>query len=125
MSPIVVFKYVFATAMLAASAIAPAAYVHTGDSGMMAKWYGRAGGLVGSDVVRELSATQQAGKSVQVNFSPDWAAWTNMPRGEANVGPVTDSFGAVADHGSAMAEAPEEYGRAGDDELLEQMQKPR
>ena len=47
------------------------------------------------------------------------------PRGEVNVGPVTDSLGAVADHSSATAEAPEAYGRAGDDELLEQMQKAR
>ena len=125
MSPIAVFKYICATTMLAASAIAPAAYVHTGNSGMIAKWYGRAGGLVGSDVVREVNAPQQAEKSVQVSFSPDWAAWTNMPRSEGNVGPVTDSFGAVANHSSATAEAPEAYGRAGDDEMLEQMQKAR
>ena len=48
-----------------------------------------------------------------------------MPRGEVNVGPVTDSLGAAADHSSATAEAPEAYGRAGDEQMLEQMQKAR
>jgi len=65
---------------------------------------------------------------VQVSFSPALAEWTNMPRAQAQVGPVTDSSGAAARPAataSSTAAAPELYGRAGDDELLEQMQMSR
>ena len=127
MSPSTLFKH---TALAAAFALAGVnsatpAEVHSGNTEAMTHWYGRAGGLVGSDAVSEPKAWQQGRQSIQVTFSEALADWTNMPRKEAKVGPVTDSSGAVTQPASTNGTASaglERYGRAGDAELLDQMQ---
>ena len=128
MCPTTTVKHVVLTAAFVLSSLtsAIAAEVHTGNSDAMPQWFGRAGGLVGSDVVTQFKAQQETSQPVQVSFSPAVAEWTNMARGEAQVGPVTDSFG-HSKHPSAYSAsaAPELYGRAGDDELLEQIQMSR
>ena len=125
MSPTTLLKHTALTAALALTGLisATAAEVHTGNTDAMAQWYGRAGGLVGSDVVSESKARQQGGQAVQVSFSPALAEWTNMPRNQAQVGPVTDSFGAATQPAvSSATAAAEPYGRAGHD-LIDQMQR--
>ena len=73
--------------------VATAATVRGGNGDAMDHWYGRAGGLSGSDIVTEPHAWLKGGAAVAVGYSEALAEWTNMPRKDANVGPVTDSLG--------------------------------
>ena len=74
--------------------VATAATVRGGNADAMDHWYGRAGGLSGSDIVSEPPAWLKGGQAVDVGYSEALAEWTNMPRKDAKVGPVTDSLGA-------------------------------
>ncbi len=130
MSPFTSFKY---TALATAFALvsvnsAIAAELRSGNIDAMARWYGRAGGPVGADAVHTPQVSQNGGQPLQVSFSEALAEWTNMHRKDATVGPVTDSSGAGSQAagpiGAATASA-EHYGRAGDDELLEELQVPQ
>lgn len=92
-------------------AAADAAVVHGASTDAIEHSYGRAGGLAGSDEVSEPKTWEGAGPSVTVTYSPDVAQWTNMPRDQAQEGPVTDVLG------PASASQPQTvehwYGRAG------------
>jgi hypothetical protein len=90
---------------------AGAAVVHGGNTDEMAHWYGRAGGLTGSDAVSRPVARADDGPSVGVSYSADLAKWTNMPRDQAKEGPVTDSLSAPAVSEHAFID--HWYGRAG------------
>jgi len=74
--------------------VATAATVRGGSADAMDHWYGRAGGLSGSDIVGVPAAWLKGGQAVDVGYSEALAEWTNMPRKDAKVGPVTDSLGA-------------------------------
>jgi len=89
---------------------AGAAVVHGASIGVIEHSYGRAGGLVGSDEVSEPKAWAE-GPSVAVSFSADLAQWTNMPRDQAQEGPVKDSSDARGASEQAFIE--HWYGRAG------------
>jgi len=51
--------------------------------------YGRAGGLIASDVVTEPEAWDRDGPPVTIAYSLEAAHWTNMPREQATEGPVS------------------------------------
>jgi hypothetical protein len=51
--------------------------------------YGRAGGLIASDVVTEPEAWDRDGPPVTIAYSLEAAHWTNMPREQAAEGPVS------------------------------------
>lgn len=89
---------------------AGAATVHGASTAVIEHSYGRAGGLAGSDEVSEAKASAE-GPSVAVSFSADLAQWTNMPRDQAQEGPVKDSSDARAASEQAFIE--HWYGRAG------------
>ena len=64
--------------------------MHSGDVDSMAKWYGNAGGLAGSDRVMGL---RTGSSTVGVAYDADVAGRTNMPRGQVehkNVGVTYD-----------------------------------
>jgi hypothetical protein len=63
------------------SALAGGDTLKTGDSYNLDKWYGRAGGLVGSDRVEAIS--KATGARVGVLYDKDVAKRTNMPREDA------------------------------------------
>ena len=69
------------SAIAIATALGTSAYaadiVTTGDLGTVDKWYGRAGGLAGSDRVNQLHVGQD---KVGVSFDQEVAARTNMSR---------------------------------------------
>jgi hypothetical protein len=71
---------------------ADAAVVRTTNSDAMQHTYGRAGVPIAADEMAEMKAAEQATASVGVTYSPDVAQWTNMPRSEAQEGPVTDAL---------------------------------
>ena len=60
------------------SALAGGDALKTGDSHNLDKWYGRAGGLVGSDRVEAIG--KATGDRVGVLYDKDVAKRTNMPR---------------------------------------------
>jgi hypothetical protein len=92
--------------LLADVAVAAGPTLKSGDVSEVAAWYGRAGGLVGSDRIAHLqghmpgstaiavsydkdvaartnmSTDREAGRSVAISYDKDVAARTNMPRGE-------------------------------------------
>jgi len=88
-----------------------AATVRSGDPDEMAKWYGNAGGLVGSDAVSKPATPAGSAPTVGVSYSDALAGFTNMPRSQAKVGPVTDSTTAPASSEHAFVE--HWYGQAG------------
>ena len=65
--------------------------VRGGDVQSMSQWYGRAGGLAGSQRVKLLTAHPR-GMPVSVAYDREVAERTNMPRGGAAEGPVTVSY---------------------------------
>lgn len=67
-------------AALSASGYA-ADVVTSGDTSTMDQWYGRAGGLVGSDRV---SGLHSGSAKVGVSYDADVTARTNMQRGQAD-----------------------------------------
>jgi len=87
-----------------------AAVVHGASTDAIEHSYGRAGGLVGAEEVSE-PATWEGSPPVAVSFSADLAQWTNMPRSQAQEGPVKDSSDAPASSEHAFIE--HWYGRAG------------
>jgi hypothetical protein len=88
---------------------AEAAVVRPASNEAIQHTYGRAGVPTASDEMALLQATEQAG-SVGVTYSPDVAQWTNMPRSEAQEGPVTDALegtdGQSVDHWFGRAGGP-------------------
>ena len=86
---------------------ADVAAVSSASSDEIQHTYGRAGMPIASDEI-DLLKQQEQGASVGVTYSPDVAQWTNMPRSQAQEGPVTDALDATdgqsVDHW---------YGRAG------------
>jgi len=90
------------------TAVAVAATVRSDSVGNMGLSFGRAGSTTTALEASEPEALGKAGPPVEISYSADLAKWTNMPRGEAQEGPVTDRYEA--------ASAPERdawYGRAG------------
>ena len=87
-------KHLFWAFTMAAALSAPgyaADVVTSGDVDSMAKWYGNAGGMVGSDRVTGLHA---GSSKVGVSYDPDIVKRTNMQRGQAEpatVGVTYDS----------------------------------
>jgi len=77
-------------AALSVNAVA-ADLVTSGDTNTISQWYGRAGGLVGSDRVSALAA---GSNKVGVAYDGDVAARTNMPRAQAGNGNVTVTYDA-------------------------------
>jgi len=77
-------------AALSANAVA-ADVVTSGDLGTVNQWYGRAGGLAGSDRVSGLAA---GSSRVGVAYDADVANRTNMPRAQAGNGNVTVTYDA-------------------------------
>ena len=73
---------------------AQAAVVRPASSQAIQHTYGRAGMPIASDEMALLKAAEQSA-SVGVTYSPDVAQWTNMPRSEAQEGPVTDALDAT------------------------------
>ena len=68
-----------ATALSVGVASAAANEVKSGDIGTIAKSYGRAGGLVGLDHIKSLSADTSATAPLGVSWDAEVAARTNMP----------------------------------------------
>ena len=77
-------------AVLSVNAFA-ADLVTTGDVNTVNQWYGRAGGLAGSDRVSNLTAGTT---KVGVAYDADVAARTNMPRAQATNGNVSVTYDA-------------------------------
>lgn len=73
---------------------AQAAVVRPASGEAIQHTYGRAGMPIASDEMALLKAAEQSA-SVGVTYSPDVAQWTNMPRSEAQEGPVTDALDAT------------------------------
>jgi hypothetical protein len=67
-----------AGSILATAAVAAGSTLKSGDMSQVGQWYGRAGGLVGSDRVANLGGNASAPK-VTVAYDKDVAARTNMP----------------------------------------------
>ena len=65
---------IFATA---AGAVGPV--FKSSDSSQFEHWYGRAGGLVGSDRVAHLRGNTESTAEVAITYDKDVAARTNMP----------------------------------------------
>jgi hypothetical protein len=63
--------------------------VKSGDVTSMAHWYGRAGGLVGSDRVMELATYAALGPPTSVAYDHEVAERTNLPRDQASEGQIT------------------------------------
>jgi len=93
------------------SASIGAATVRSGDPNEMAQWYGNAGGLVGSAAVAKPAKPAGSAPAVGVSYSDALAGFTNMPRSQAKVGPVTDSSSAPTSSEHAFVE--HWYGEAG------------
>jgi hypothetical protein len=64
----------------------------TGDSTTMGRWYGRAGGLVGSERIEAINKATFAGGGIGITYDKDVAARTNMPRQDAQNGGVGISY---------------------------------
>jgi len=105
---------ILATALWASAA--DSAPVRGGDVSAMGNWYGRAGGLAGSDLVSKPATPEPDQQSVKVTYDKTIIDYTYLPRGQLHEGPVADSYG------PADKRAPEMFGRAGDAAPLEQMQ---
>ena len=73
---------------------ADAAVVRPSSGDAIQHTYGRAGVPVAQDEIALMKTEEQAA-SVGVTYSPDVAQWTNMPRSEAQEGPVTDALDAT------------------------------
>ena len=101
---------------------ADAAVVRPASSEAIQHTYGRAGMPIASDEMSLLKATEQAA-SVGVTYSPDVAQWTNMPRSQAQEGPVRDALdgtdGQSVDHWFGRAGGP-----VGADELPSAQSRP-
>jgi hypothetical protein len=74
------------------SAVAAAEILTVSDPASMGQWYGRAGGLVGSDRVMAVAQAANAGSPVRITYDKDVAERTNMPRQEAANGAVTITY---------------------------------
>ena len=66
--------------------------LRTGDSSTMDHWYGRAGGLVGSDRIEAITKATFSAARVGVTYDKDVAARTNMPRQDAGNGNVSITY---------------------------------
>jgi len=62
------------------------------EPGAMSQWYGRAGGLVGSDRVMGMMKAAKVRHCVRVAYSKEVAERTNMHREEAANGCVTSTY---------------------------------
>jgi hypothetical protein len=79
---VTLFALAAGAAMFAGSAIGGESQVlNSGDVESMSKWYGRAGGLTGSDAV---SAARANGAKVSITYDKDVAERTNMTREPAD-----------------------------------------
>jgi hypothetical protein len=74
------------------SAVAAGEVLRTGDVTTIGQWYGRAGGLVGSDRVEGITKATAGGERVGITYDKDVAARTNMPRQDAENGNVTITY---------------------------------
>jgi hypothetical protein len=81
---------VAAASALSLNAVA-ADLVTSSDTNTINQWYGRAGGLAGSDRVSNLAAGTN---KVGVVYDADVAARTNMPRAQAGNGNVAVTYDA-------------------------------
>jgi opacity protein-like surface antigen len=83
------------SALAVAAALSVNAYaadvVTTGDTSTIGQWYGRAGGLAGSDRVSGLATSNT---KIGVSYDADVAARTNMPRAQATGHDVGVSYDA-------------------------------
>ena len=79
-----------AAVALAAGALAAGDTLRTRDFQTMGEWYGRAGGLVGSDRVRLIgrSSTEQVG----IWYDQEVAKRTNMPRDEVGKSEISITY---------------------------------
>jgi len=88
---------------------ADAAVVRTSSGDAIQHTYGRAGVPIASDEMAEMKAAGPSA-SVGVSYSAAVAEWTNMPRSEAQEGPVTDALqdtdGQSVDHWFGRAGGP-------------------
>ena len=70
------------------SALAGGDTVSTGNVDSLGQWYGRAGGLVGSDRVMALGRASGDGNHIVIAYDKDVAQRTNMQRDTADNGNV-------------------------------------
>jgi hypothetical protein len=66
--------------------------VRSSDIGAIGKSYGRAGGLVGSERIKDLSTHNSARSPLGVSWDAEIAARTNMPADRASVAGVGVSY---------------------------------
>jgi hypothetical protein len=71
------------------SAVMAADILTAADPASMGQWYGRAGGLVGSDRVVAIAKGAKVGNPVRITYDKDVAERTNMHRQETANGVVT------------------------------------
>ena len=74
------------------NAVMAADILTVADPATMSQWYGRAGGLVGSDRVMAIAKGAKAGNPVRITYDKDVAERTNMHRQEAAYARVTISY---------------------------------
>jgi hypothetical protein len=70
------------------SVVAGSDTLSTGDVDSMGQWYGRAGGLVGSDRVMALGKAPAGSNRITITYDKDVAQRTNMQRDSADNGNV-------------------------------------
>ena len=74
------------------SALAAGDVLRTGDASTMDHWYGRAGGLAGSDRVEGITKATPGGDRVGITYDKDVATRTNMPRQDTGSGDVSITY---------------------------------
>jgi hypothetical protein len=89
-------KVVLLAAALAGSIFASAAgavgpVLKSGDISQVGQWYGRAGGLVGSDRVANLRGNTTSAE-VAITYDKDVAARTNMPSDRTEGAPIAITY---------------------------------
>lgn len=70
------------------SAVAGGDTLSTGNVDSMGQWYGRAGGLAGSDRVMAIGKASAGGNQISITYDKDVAQRTNMHRDSADSGNV-------------------------------------
>ena len=105
---VTLFALAAGATMFAGSAIGDESQaLNSGEVQLMSKWYGRAGGLAGSDAV---SAARANGAKVSITYDKDVAERTNMTREPAdgkNIGITYDKDVADRTNMSRSQTAPE------------------
>jgi hypothetical protein len=81
-----------AGSLAANAALAAGPVLKTGDTAQAGLWYGRAGGLVGSDRVAHLEGHVPGSTAIAVSYDKDVAARTNMSTNRDSASSVAISY---------------------------------